>query len=196
MDPLTSATTFASLVGLIGQFRSERSSLSQNDFNEFLEWLVKVQHESLKGLLETNVKATIGIKAILNEDRDAVLSKLESINSALSSFASGIPGFSEVVEAINPSTLLSKQAISLLCQFEDSQGSKLLETHHLGGMSLHLLDGNEGQINVNEPRFIEDDLRTLVKLGLLALNYNSKGENLYKYTRAASDLVQSFEKDS
>ena len=196
MEPLTTATTFAALVGLIGQFRDEKSGQAQIDFNEFLEWLVKTQHEDLKVLLETNAKATIGIKAILNEDREVLLSKLESMDNALSSFASGIKGFSEIAKAINPNTLLSKQAISLLCQFDASQGSKLLEGHYVGGMRLHILDGNGGAIEVKEPRFIEDDLRTLIELGLLRQDYNSNGDNLYIYTRSASELVKSIESDS
>jgi hypothetical protein len=192
MEPLTTATAFATIVSLIGQFRSEHSSQEQVDFNEFLEWLVKTQHDDIKALLETNTQAMIGIKAILNEDRDVILTKLESIDNALSSFSFGISGFSDLAEAINPNVQLSDQAISLLCQLEDSGGSKILEGHYTSGMALHILDGKVPQIEISDPRFIEDDLRTLSELGLLRHRLNDSGSNLYVYTRQASELIRSF----
>ncbi len=196
MDPLSTASAFATIVGLIGQFRGEKSGGKQSDFNDFLEWLIKTQHEDLKLLLETNTRATIGIKALLNEDREVILQKLESLDIALSSFASGISGFAEVAEAINPDSSLSKQAIAILCQFDKSGGSKLLESHNSSGMALLILDGSSGNIEIQEPRFIEDDLRSLVELRLLRHDYNSKGDNLYIYTRSAAQLVNSINTNS
>ena len=39
MDPILFSTTFATIVGLIGQFRSDRGSSEQANFNEFSTWL-------------------------------------------------------------------------------------------------------------------------------------------------------------
>lgn len=196
MDPLSLASAFATIVGLIGQFRGEKSGQEQATLHDFMQWLIETNHEELKKLLENNSKASEGIKNILQEDRELFLEKLEGINNALLSFASGVSGFSSLAEAINPDALLSKQAISILTQFEDKQASKALEANSFGGMTLLLLDGASGNIEYDEPRFIEDDLKSLIELGLLRHDYNSKGDNLYIFTRAASSLVKGIKASS
>jgi len=46
-------------------------------------------------------------------------------------------------------------------------------------------------MNISDHRFLEDDLKTLVELGLLRHDLNGKGQNLYIFTRSASELVKS-----
>lgn len=41
----------------------------------------------------------------------------------------------------------------------------------------------------SDARFLQDDLELLVDLGLLRLDYNSSGNPLFRYTRAASTLL-------
>jgi hypothetical protein len=183
------AESFAAIVALIGQFRSEKASQEQAGFGEFMEWLTKINHEEIKELLLLNTKATIGIKAILNQDRNIVLDQLQRIDGALASFSSKFEGFSDLATALKPSSSLSKQAISILVQFEKSKASKALEMKILGGCLYQFLDGEGGQIDIDEQRFVEDDFKTLVELGLLRHDYNSKGSNLYIFTRQGASLV-------
>jgi len=191
VEPLTSATAFATIISLIGQFRTEHSSQETVNEQQFLEWLENSHHNDLKKLLELNTTATIGIKALLNEDREIVLEKLENIDNILASFASGVTGLSNIAEAINPEAIISNQALSILSQVEASNGSKFLELHSFGGMKLLILDGNGGNIDIIDPRFLSDDLFRLVELKLLRQELNSKGDNLYIFTRAASMFVNS-----
>lgn len=183
------AESFAAIVALIGQFRSEKASQEQAGFGEFMEWLTKINHEEIKDLLLLNTKATIGIKAILNQDRNIVLDQLQRIDGALASFSSKFDGFSDLATALKPSSSLSKQAISILIQFENSKASKALEMKMLGGCLYQFLDGEGGQIDIDEQRFVEDDFKTLVELGLLRHDYNSKDSNLYIFTRQGASLV-------
>jgi len=194
MEPLSIATSFAAVVSLIGQFRSENSDKEQVDFNEFLEWLVKTQHEDVKELLVTNTKAMIGLKAILKEDRKVIFSKLDYLNNALSKYASGIDGFSDIANAISPNLSLSNQSISILTQFEKSGASKMLKVEHIGGTNFLFMDG-DGDLEILEPRFVDDDFKTLIEFGLLRLEFNSKGDDLYIFTRVASNLVSSINSD-
>ena len=39
MDPLVSATALATVISLLGQFRSERGALNKLKTNEFMSWL-------------------------------------------------------------------------------------------------------------------------------------------------------------
>lgn len=183
------AESFAAIVALIGQYRSENSSHKQSDFNEFMEWLAKANHSEIKDLLLLNTKATIGIKAILNQDRELFSDQLERIDNALASFSSKFEGFSDLAIALRPASALSEQAISILKQFDKSGASKILEHKIHGGNLYFYIDGPGGQMEISEPRFIEDDLKCLLELGLLRHDYNSKGGNLYIYTRQAASLV-------
>ena len=51
MDPLTAATTFATLVGLICNYRQEKGGRKALDHQKFIEWLEYHRHEELKNLI-------------------------------------------------------------------------------------------------------------------------------------------------
>ncbi|MDQ3458825.1 MAG: hypothetical protein M3498_05950 [Deinococcota bacterium] len=190
MDPLSVATAFATVVSLIGQFRAERGDSRQADFNEFMAWLVKTNHEEVKELLESNAQTTDGIKDLLGEQHEALMGKLEVLDNTLASYASGIPGFSNLTRGLKAEAVLSHQALSILKQLELSGASKLIEIRTFDGTLLIYLD-TSGEVEIDDPRFLEDDLRTLVEVGLLRHEYNSEGNNLYIFTRAASQLLRS-----
>lgn len=182
------AESFAVIVGLLGQYRSERGSQAQLEFNDFMEWLAKANHTETKGLLELNVNTTIYIKALLNQDHKLFKEKLDKIDAAITAFASTIDGFDVLANAVNPSATLSGQAVNILEQFQASGATKVLEVKRTGG-SQYLFIETSGGLEITEPRFVSDDLKILIEYGLLRHEYNSKGDNLYIFTRAASNLV-------
>jgi len=184
------AESFATIVGLLNQYRSEKGSQSQLEYNDFMEWLAKANHTETKGLLELNTNATIYIKSLLNQDHKIFKEKLDKIDKAITAFASTIDGFDALAQSINPDAALSPQAISILQQFQESGATKVLELKMMGGTQYMFLE-TSGSLDIEEPRFVEDDLQILLELGLLRHDYNGKGENLYIFTRAASNLVAS-----
>jgi len=192
MDPLTLATAFATVLSLVGQFRSEQGASNQADFNGFIQWLSETQHDEIKELLELNTSTVIGIKALLKEDRDTLCDQLEKLDMALTSFASGFEGFSVIAEGLRPDSVLSEQALNILKQFELSGASKMLAHHSLDSFGFIFLDGQSGsgKLEITDNRFIDDDLNTLTDLNLLLHEYNSQGIDMYIYTRAASVLVK------
>ncbi len=186
------AESLASVIALIGQFRTERGDAAQAGFNEFMEWLAKTNHSELKDLLMLNAKATVGIKAILHQDREVMFEYLERIDAALAAFSTNFQGFGDLAAGIKPESILSEQALSILVQFERSKASKALELKMMGGAMYQFLDGvPPRRIEMTDERFVEDDFRTLVELGLLRHDFNGKGDNMYLITRAASSLVRS-----
>ena len=193
MDPITGAATFATLVGLIGQYRTEKKSLNDSNFNDFLTWLVETQHAEVKTLIESNSTTTSGIKTLLNLRYEQLSEKIDLLDKSLATYASGFQGFSEISSVVWPGAGLSEQAISLLIIFEKSGASMILKDAKLSGSTeLIFLDSSERvDIEITDPRFLEDDLRTLMEIGLLRHDFNSNGNDLYIYTRAASDLVNS-----
>lgn len=189
MEPLTSATAFASVISLLGQFIAERQTSKTLEADEFMSWLSDNRHDEIKQLLELNTNSTISIKALLAVNHEELISKLETLDNALAIYASGISGFSDLAGDLRPNSILSEQALSILKQLDESGGSRLLESK-LRGVTLHILDA-PGQIAIDDQRFAVDDLNTLVRYGLLLQDYNDNGDNLYTFTRAASDIVSS-----
>ena len=182
------AESFAIIVGLLGQYRSEKGSQTQLEFNDFMAWLTNANHIEIKELLELNVNATIYIKALLNQDHIIFKEKLDKIDAAITAFASTIDGFDVLANAVNPDKTLSDQAVNILEQFEAVGATKVIELKMMSGPEYLFLETSEN-LEISEPRFVEDDLRTLLEYGLLRHDYNSKGDNLYLFTRAASRLV-------
>lgn len=182
------AESFAIIVGLIGQFRSEKGGQAQLEYNDFMKWLAKAQHTEIKGVLESNSNATIYIKELLEQDHETFKIKLDKIDAAITAFASTIDGFGALAKAVNPDSILSDQSINILEQFQESGATRVLELKMMGGAQYMFIE-KSGGLEITDPRFVEDDLQTLLEYGLLRHDYNKKGENIYIFTRAASRLV-------
>jgi len=189
MDPLTTASAFASIVGLICNFRSERQSKGKADYSEFLLWLENRNYSGLKSEIDSNHLLGTGIKSLLSDNHDEIMAKLKALESSMSAVSSHIEGFKEISEALALNNGLSDQAFSIIKQLHDTGGSFFLELHMMGGTLYQVMDAS-GQISINEPRFVDDDLTQLCNLGLLRPDYNGKGERLFRFTRAAEKLVQ------
>jgi hypothetical protein len=187
------AITFATIVGLLSEFVSQRRSTQKASFEEFKGWLTERRHDEIVELLQTTSAASIGTKALLKETRDVLLDRLAAIDSALVAYASAVEGFATLASAFAPALALSEQAVHILRQIDASGASKVLEVHHGfdGGTSLIFIDGTQrGEVGVLDPRFLQDDLTSLIDLKLLRPDHNSSGGRFFHFTRAAALLVR------
>ena len=191
MDPLSTATAFATIVGLIGNFSAERRDAATASYEEFMEWLTKNNHQELVALVTQSNATSTSVKAILKESREDLIARLQRLDASLAQLATGFDGFREIALAVHPNSELSDQAISLIEQFVDSGASRFLTTRYLDGeFVLHLIDGGASRLSHTDTRFIEDDLSTLVEFGLLRLEHNDRGDPMYLITRNAVRFVQ------
>ena len=79
----------------------------------------------------------------------------------------------------------------MLKQFNASGASKVLESRTQSGTLLHVIDGSsQGSLEITDPRYLNDDLQTLLDLGLLDLEYGSGGRRLFVFKRVAARLVE------
>ena len=189
MEPLTAATTFATIVGLLSNFKSERKASSDDEYQEFVSWLDEKRHKSLLDEITSNHLLGLSIKSLLKQQHEVVLQKLSALDETLLLLSSSIGGFKEISNALAPNIELSKQSISIIDQLNNSGGSSLLEHPTRFGLQLIFLE-SQGSIEIEEPRFIEDDLTQLVNLGLLLLDYNPKGSRIFRLTRMAVKLLE------
>lgn len=191
MDPLSLASTFATLVSLLGQFKSGRDTASGNSYDEFMQWLATNNHSELKSLVEANHATTIGIKAILHQNQEWLKDSLERIDNALAAVTSSMEGFSDLGRSLRPDAVLSEQAISILEQIEETNASKVMLLHFLSeGIVLMPMGGTGGQIEISEPRFFEGDMQSLVDAKLLIPGRSPQGKLTWTFTRAASAFVK------
>jgi hypothetical protein len=189
VEPLSAATTFATIVGLLSNFKSERKASSDDEYQEFVSWLEAKRHKSLMNEINSNHLLGSGIKSLLNQNHDVVLQKLAALDETLLVLSSSIGGFKEISSALAPNIELSDQAMSILEQLNTSGGSSFLECKTKQGTSFLFMD-TRGQLDITEQRFVEDDLAQLINLNLLLLDYSSEGNRVFRITRLAAKLLE------
>ena len=187
MEPLTAATSFATIVGLLSNFKSERSGTQLSDF---MEWLKDKRHEDVAQSIEQNQMLSIQLKSLLALNHQELVKRLDSLDSVLASVASHIEAFSSLATAVRSDSLLSDQVMSIVRQFVDSGAKEMWERKHLGGTDYLFIDGS-GHLEIHEPRFIEDDLNALLELGIFRLDFGGKGTRKFIITRQALQLASS-----
>lgn len=191
MEPFVTATTFATIVSLLADFSSERRNVSSSDHEDFLRWLIDTNHQELANLIAKNNATSVSIKALLGEGHHELIAKLQSLDESIAQLATGFDEFRGLANALYPDSEMSDQALSLVEQFVDSGASKVLESRYIGGnLILMIIEGGSGQLSYSDPRFIEDDLNTLVELGLFRLDHNGKGARMYLITRNAVRFIE------
>lgn len=190
MDLLTGATAFTTIVGLLCNFKAERSS---GEISDFILWLKEKRHDDVAARIEDNLSLTTQLTEILSTNHEVLIQKLASLDELISSIATQVESFSGLAKAIHPHAELSNQALSVLRQLVDS-GAKLFMEHKMmtgEANEYNLMDGAHGPIHYDEPRFIDDDLDILVRLGLLRLEYASQGSRRFLVTREAVHFIKS-----
>lgn len=186
LDPLSIATSFSTIVGLLSNFKSERSG---RQLSEFITWLKEKHHEDVVSGIEQNQMLSHQLQSLLVLNHEDLVKRLNSLDMILASIATSIETFSSLATTIRPDSIFSEQAISIVKQFVASGASECWEQKYLGDKdSIFSLIG-AGQLNIEEPRFVEDDFRTLVEFGILRLDFGSKGTRKFIITRKAVLLV-------
>ena len=182
-------SSLATVIGLIYSFKSERKSASNDEYQEFLNWLNEKRHKKLIEELDTNYLLGLSIKGLLQQNHDLVLSKLNHLDESLLQLASGIEGFHDIAKAINPNAELSDQAITILKNLVESQGSFILESKTLSGTNYRVYDGDGRSLGITEYRFVDDDFNLLCSLELLMPDFNGSGNRMFRITRNAVKYI-------
>jgi len=188
MELLTTASSFASIVGLLGLFKSERRAEESATIDQYVDWLRRREHEQLANLIQNNAQLSRSLQALLSQNHDEVMAKLHRLDQVLSDVASHVVGFKPITDAMPAESRLSDQAVSILHQLNEMNASRFFEMKPIsgGGTRFPTGDGEGRHIEITDGRFIEDDLLTLCELGLLRLDHNSQGKRVFTITRAGA----------
>ncbi len=186
---ITEASAFASIVGLLSAFSSGRESRSTAELTEFVAWLIDHNHQELAKFVEQNLQTSTSIKALLSQQNSEVHRKLDEMGHLMAILASRMPDLSEVASSVVPNVELSDQAHAILVQMQKNGTEFFLVSNSLNAAP-QLVPSNGPAITYSEQQFLHDDLGTLVGLGLLRLNYNAKGSEMYYFTRAGAQVAK------
>lgn len=189
MDLTTGAGAFATIIGLLCNFKSQHSS---KDLNDFISWLKQKQHDDVVLSLQNNQLLLQQLSSLLSENHGKLLNRLNDLDVLISSVASHIKEFAGLARTLHPQLSISDQAVSILRQFASSGAKLFIERKFMNGHpnEYSLLDGGLGKLSYDEPRFIEDDLDTLVRMGLLRMDFASKGSRRFHVTRSAVNFIK------
>jgi hypothetical protein len=188
MEPLTLATSFAAIVGLMADFVSSRRGSEAQTIDEYVDWLRRHEHQELADAIANNAELSQSIRKVLVGQHDAVMAKLVDLDKVLTSVASNLTDFTDIAKAVRKDSFLSDQAVSILRQMNAISASRFLEIKTLGGTFFQFMSAPSGQVQTSDPRFIEDDLDTLCNLGLLLLSYNNQGARIFTITREGAKV--------
>lgn len=183
MDPLTLAGTFATLVGLLSNFKAERSGV---ELSEFMEWLREQHQDSLAQSISQNQQVQGALSALLATNHDELVARLKSITDQLSEMAKRVEGFDQLTTLVSASPGLSSQAKSILSQMAKSTAKFVMEHKTLSRTEYLLMDGGTGRIEAQEPQFLSEDFDALIASGYVRVEYTSNGTPRFYLTRAGA----------
>jgi hypothetical protein len=145
MNPLAAATTFATLVGLICNFRQEKGEHEALNHQEFIEWLEYHRHEELKNLIVNTATLQTEVDKLLRSDHAKMLQKLDHIGEILVSLVGRLDEFRGLASAVAPGAGLSDQSISIIRQLVNS-GTKKFYYEDLGDEGFILNVGGDDHL--------------------------------------------------
>lgn len=192
MDLFNAANAFATIISLIGQFKSSNDSSKSQDFNEFAAWLTEQNHTELRELIEENHKTTISIKALLKLQDDKIIAILSQIESSVTTLALTIDELADLARSIHPEKELPDQALSILETLSVLRDGRIKVFRALSGPVLNFLEKPSKTIplRLRDEKFLEDDFRVLVELGFL-VSYGDSSTTVYTITRKGQDFLKS-----
>ena len=188
MEPLTGASTFATIVSLLRMFKQERGDREKLTHQQFMEWIEYHRHEELKSLFANSAALRSEIDALLRSDHAEMAQKLDRIQEGVVELLGRVDLFRGLAMIVAPNAGVSEQSMFILREFVASGDDKFycIGCPH-GRFVLQL--GRRGRIEIAEPRFVRDDLDQLVGLQLLTMGYSSNGDPVYRITRAAVNFI-------
>lgn len=193
-DFLALSGAFATLVGLLANFKAERSS---SELSDFMNWLRDTHQDRIADAIDSNKELSGKISGLLSTNHEELVSRLQLLTEKINQIGSQIEGFSGIAELFKHAPNLSSQAISVLRQIANS-GAKYVLEHKMSTGDLDefiFIQGkNSGQLHYEDARFIDDDLRNLVATKLLNLEYASKGSRKFSLTRLGLEYINTLDK--
>lgn len=198
MDPFA----FATIVSLLATFQSGREG--KKDIESFKQWLSENNHSNMITMItmiNSNESLQRELTSFMNQNHEQVMAQLSTLNDLMISLARHMQGVGSIASSFAVNSGLSDQAIDVLRQFVVSGCTKMHRfiSRTLGVVSTddYLLESEKGadSIEYSEARFIEDDVNSLLNIGLITLSKTSKDSITYTITRQAVHFIDAIDSE-
>jgi hypothetical protein len=135
------------------------------------------------------------VDALLREDSRRLATKLNNVEEMLARLLSRVEGFAPFVQSLHPGIELSAQALEVLSLFVTTDSDRLVVLHAPDGPKFALFPATGGSAptyRVSQPRLLDDDIRTLLELGLIIQDPRSDygGEPVFRLSRSGIEYVE------
>ena len=170
----------ATLVQLLALFKQERPNAKDLSHREFIEWLDYHRHEDLKELITRTYHLSSEVDALLREDHEVIMAKLDNVSS-LVDLLGHIEGLKGVTQTLVPDLGLSEDAAEVIAWSAHRRAVRIVMLPD--GSGRVQLEGVGGLVIQMDPRFVDDDLNSLVAHGLIATDLVRETWRSFKLTR-------------
>ena len=191
MDPFA----FATIVSLLASFQSGREGREgKKDLESFKQWLIENNHSNMITIIDSHESLQQDLTSFMNQNHEQVMAQLSMLNNLMVSLASHMQGLGGIASSFESNNGLSDQAIDVLRQFVNSGSTNMHYRKNNSGRGgdFYVLEGAP-DIGYSDPRFIGDDINSLVNTGLITLSRGSKGGYIYKITRQAVRFIDAID---
>ncbi len=185
MTPIEASALFATLVGLICNWKQERATQAADRYQDFMTWLVQHNFNSISERIYDSEELQRELTALLHQDLSVLSSKLDIITGAISAVGDKIDCLSQVSHALGvDKQSLSEQAAEILKVFDQLGASRMLFSDK--PLACVFMPGNQ-VVQFSETRFMETDVAALESMGFTKLvDHNTSGNPIYAITRAGT----------
>jgi hypothetical protein len=193
MDVAASTAFFATLVGLICNWKQERGAAAGDRKLDFLTWLESHNFNELKRQILESSEVQRELTQLLQQDSAQLADKLDLVLRVVAGISEKMEGFSALSRALGVSGSLSPQALDILKVFNRCRATGMIhlqQSRHLAFLPHGLYEGKL------DARFLADDLATLEEVGLVrTVRFNGSGDPVYGLTRTGADYAAQFPPD-
>jgi hypothetical protein len=187
MEPLALSNAFATIVGLLVDFKSERSDAT---LSEFMSWLREQHQEQVAQSIARDKALATELTSLLRVNHGDLVAHLASINKQISMMSRKVDDLSAYAKTQSRSAEISNQAKSVLRQIVSSGSNLIIENENNAGQMVYLCGGGSIDcIQFDEPLFIKEDFNHLLKLGFLKIERYSGSARFFVPTRAGVHFV-------
>jgi len=181
---------FATIVGLLANFRQERQSQQELTHRDFIEWLQNHRHEQLVEIVTRTQGLQTQIDDLLQQNFSVLAAKIDTANDLLARILGRVEGFQGLSASLVPQSQFSSQALLLLRGLVESKDEAVCLMRAANGVASPCrIPSGEGA-EYEDERFLEADLEFLADSGLLRRGFKGvDGETSFHLTRGAVQFV-------
>lgn len=183
-------SALATIVGLIANFKAERQS---GTIPEFVTWLRDQNRQDLAEAIAASEELGQQVRALLQINHAELVASLRSISERLDTLVANTAAFAGLAHVLDPARYqLSEQALSILQQLLP-EGCHLLEhsaVSRAGAPVYVRIGAGAGDFKVTSPRYLQEDLDDLARVGLLCQGFTAKGSRTYAMTRTGEMVAR------